>query len=83
MDNKILDGKEVAKSIKDELKFEVDRLKEKRIIPKLAVIMVGEDPASKVYVRNKSKACEQVGVEFEEFLLDEEIKTLNKWANEQ
>ena len=74
MDNKILDGKEVAKSIKDELKLEVDRLKEKGIIPKLAVIMVGEDPASKVYVRNKSKACEQVGVEFEEFLLDENIE---------
>ena len=40
-------------------------------MPKLAVIMVGNDSASKVYVKNKSKACEDVGVEFEEFLLDE------------
>lgn len=75
-ENKILNGKEVAKKIKDDLKVEVDKLREKGIIPKLAVIMVGENEASKVYVRNKSKACNQVGVEFEEFLLPE--KTTEK-----
>lgn len=71
-EEKILDGKEVANYIKSDLKAEVDNLKAKGINPKLAVIMVGDNPASKVYVKNKSKACEQVGVEFEEFLLLEE-----------
>lgn len=69
----ILNGKLVAKKIKEELKIEVDKLREKGIIPKLAVIMVGDNPASKVYVKNKSKACQKVGVEFEEFLLNENI----------
>ena len=67
----ILDGKELAKKIRANLKVECDELKQKGIMPKLAVIMVGNDSASKVYVKNKSKACEDVGVEFEEFLLDE------------
>ena len=68
---KIIDGKELAKKIRMELKVEVDELRKNNIIPKLAVIMVGEDKASKVYVRNKSRACEEIGVEFEEFLLEE------------
>ena len=71
-EEKILSGKDVANSIKEELRIEVDNLKAKGIQSKLAVIMVGDNPASKVYVKNKSKACEQVGVEFEEFLLPEE-----------
>lgn len=74
MEDKILNGKEVANHVKESLKTEVDRLKEKGIIPKLAVIMVGDNPASKVYVKNKSKACEKVGVEFEEFLLPETVE---------
>ena len=69
----IIDGKELAKKIKLNLKEEVDILKEKKIIPKLAVIMVGDDPASKVYVKNKSKACKNVGIEFEEYLYDANI----------
>ena len=69
----ILDGKITSKKIKESLKKEVDILKEKGINPKLAVIMVGEDKASKVYVKNKSKSCEQVGVEFEEYLFEENI----------
>ena len=68
----IMDGKALAKKIREELKEEVNKLKEKNIFPKLAVIMVGEDPASKVYVRNKSKACNDVGIEYEEFLLKED-----------
>ena len=72
-DEKILSGKIVGKKIKEDLKIEVDKLRENGIIPKLAVIMVGENPASKVYVKNKSKDCKTVGVEYEEYLLKEDI----------
>ena len=67
----IINGKELSKKIREQVKVEVEELKKKNIFPKLAVIMVGQDPASKVYVRNKSKACNEVGIEYEEFLLDE------------
>ena len=70
----IIDGKALAKKIRQELKVECDELKEKGINPKLAVIMVGDNPASKVYVRNKSRACEEIGIEYEEFLLHDNIK---------
>ena len=70
----ILDGKALAKKIRENLKYEVDTLKEKGIYPKLAVIMVGNDSSSKIYVRNKSRACEEIGIAYEEFLLDENIK---------
>ena len=70
-EDKILSGKIVSTKIKDDLKIEVEKLKKKGITPKLAVIMVGDNPASKVYVKNKSKACSYVGVEYEEYLLDE------------
>ena len=69
----IMDGKELSKKIREQVKEEVERLNNKNIFPKLAVIMVGEDPASKVYVRNKSKACIDTGIEYEEFLLNENI----------
>lgn len=71
--SKIIDGKELAKKIRQNLKNEVDNLRKSGITPKLAVIMVGDDKASKVYVKNKSKACEEIGIEYEEFLLDENI----------
>lgn len=67
----IINGKELAQKIRGELKEEVEELKKKGITPKLAVIMVGDNKASEVYVRNKSKACNEVGIEFEEFLKDE------------
>lgn len=70
---KIIDGKELAKNIRLELKEEVQELKNNGINPKLAVIMVGDDKASKIYVKNKSKACEEVGIEYEEYLLNEDI----------
>ena len=70
----IIDGKELAKKVRKELKKDVEELKAKGINPKLAVIMVGNDPGSTVYVRNKSKACEKVGIEFEEFLFDEKTE---------
>ncbi len=74
---KILDGKAVAQKIKDELKKEVEELKQGGICPKLAVIMVGNDSSSKIYVRNKSIACKEVGIEYEEYLLDENT-TMNE-----
>ena len=69
----LIDGKELAKNIRQELKIENDKLKEKGINAKLAVILVGDDNASKVYIKNKSKACNDVGIEFEEILLDSNI----------
>lgn len=67
----IINGKELAAKIRAELKEEVSELSKKEIHPKLAVIMVGSDSASAVYVRNKSKACNEIGIEFEEFLMEE------------
>lgn len=67
----IINGKELAKKIRQDLKEEVEGLKQKGITPKLAVIMVGNDSASAVYVRNKSKACNEIGIAFGEFLLEE------------
>lgn len=69
----IIDGKELAKKIRANLKIECEEMNKKGIKSKLAVIMVGEDPASKVYVRNKSKACSDVGIEYEEYLLNDKI----------
>ena len=70
----IIDGKELAKNIRSKLKDEVIELKNADINPKLAVIMVGDDKASKVYVKNKSKACEDVGIEYEEYILPANTK---------
>lgn len=69
----IIDGKEVARKTREKLKNEVQNLKKRGIIPKLTVIMVGDNTASRVYVRNKSRACNEVGVEYEEFFLDSNI----------
>lgn len=59
---KIIDGKQVAADIREELKSEVAALKLKGIVPGLGVILVGEDPASKSYVTAKEKACEEAGI---------------------
>lgn len=69
---KILDGKAVSQRIKEELKIEVEKLKESGIKPALAVIIVGNDPASKIYVRNKKLACEACGIESLEYALPAE-----------
>lgn len=76
----IIDGKSLAGKIRENLKKDCDELRENGIIPKLAVIMVGEDAASKVYVKNKSKACQEIGIEYEEYLLESKItqEILNK-----
>lgn len=67
----IIDGKKLAQKIRLELKTEAEKFKTR---PKLAVILVGNDPASKIYVRNKNKACEEVGIEYEEHVLEETTK---------
>ena len=84
---KLIDGKAIAAAVKERVKNEVAALKEKGITTGLAVIIVGEDPASKVYVNNKKKACEALGIISEEYALAETttqeellslIDTLNK-----
>lgn len=69
---KIIDGKLISTQIKDELKEEVARLKEKGTTISLAVIQVGNDPASSVYVRNKKNACAYIGIESLSYELPEE-----------
>ena len=58
----IIDGKKISQEIKDEVKSKVEALKEDGIEVTLAVILVGNDPASGVYVNNKKKACEYTGM---------------------
>ena len=70
---RLIDGKLISKQIKDELKEEAAQLKEQGIVPCLAVIQVGHDPASTVYVNNKKKACAYVGIESKAFELEEDI----------
>jgi methylenetetrahydrofolate dehydrogenase (NADP+)/methenyltetrahydrofolate cyclohydrolase len=68
----IIDGKKISQEIKDELKEKVADLKGRGIEGALAVIQVGADPASSVYVRNKKKACEYIGIRSESYELPEE-----------
>ena len=83
----IINGKEISEKIKEEIAAEVKALKDKGISCGLAVILVGDDPASAVYVRNKKLACEKVGIYSEVYTLPADsaeadvldlIETLNK-----
>lgn len=65
----ILDGKALAAEIRENLKQEVSQLKEKGRAPGLAVVIVGDDPASRRYVNNKKKACEHIGITSYEYAL--------------
>lgn len=67
----LIDGKQISKEIKDELKAEVQKLKEQGREICLAVVQVGEDPASTVYVNNKKKACAYIGIESRAYELPE------------
>lgn len=87
---RILDGKKTAQKVKDALKERVEQLKKDGLTPGLAVIIVGNDSASRVYVNNKKKACEYVGIHSEEYALPEEttqdelislVKKLNEKAD--
>ncbi len=62
MTAQIIDGKQVAADMREELKVKVAELKEQGIVPGLAVVLVGEDPASKSYVTAKERACEEIGI---------------------
>jgi methylenetetrahydrofolate dehydrogenase (NADP+)/methenyltetrahydrofolate cyclohydrolase len=80
---KILDGKSLSEKLIDSVKGKAAKLK-----PKLAVVMVGEDPASLVYVRNKKRACERAGIEYEELKFptsitqDKLLKEIDKLNND-
>ena len=65
----IIDGKKVSDEVKAQVAKETELLKSKGIVPGLAVVIVGDDPASRVYVNNKKKACELVGFKSEEYAL--------------
>ncbi len=69
----LIDGKKISAEIRAEIKAEtVEFIKKTGIVPKLAVVLVGEDPASQVYVRNKGRACEEVGFAAEQINLPAE-----------
>ena len=83
----IIDGKAVSKKVKEDVKAECEQLKAKGIIPGLAVIIVGEDPASQVYVHNKEVACEACGFHSVKYALpaettQEELNALIDELNE-
>lgn len=67
-----IDGKAVAAEVKGRVAAEVAALKDKGIVPGLAVVIVGSDPASRIYVNNKKKACAEVGIYSEEYALPED-----------
>lgn len=68
----IIDGRLIAQNIKSDLKKEIENLKLKGINPGLAVILVGEDSASKIYVKNKKRCCDELGIFSEEFYFPED-----------
>ena len=69
MKAQLIDGKAIAAAVRADLAAEVEELKAAGTVPGLAVILVGEDPASQVYVRNKTRACAEVGIHAEEYRL--------------
>lgn len=85
----IIDGKKISNEIKDELKEEIIRLNKEGIKVKLVVVLVGDNSASEVYVRNKQKACEYVGIESETYNLPEStsqselLELVNKLNNDK
>lgn len=72
---KIIDGKKVSASVRNEIKAEVEKLAAQGKKTGLAVVIVGNNPASRVYVNNKKKGCAQVGIESFEYALPEETTT--------
>jgi len=71
--NEIIDGKKISRIIKDEIKVQVDKLKINNITPHLCVILVGDNDASKIYVKMKEKACKKVGITSETIKFKESI----------
>lgn len=84
----VIDGKAVAAGVRERVKREVEELRAGGVQPGLATVLVGEDPASDVYVRNKRKACEEVGIasihhELEASTPAEELRALLQSLNEE
>ncbi len=86
----LIDGKKIAAEVKAELGPRIDALKKRGIVPNLTVVLVGDDPASKVYVSMKKKACEELGLQSETLYLPQEtteaelltlIEKLNRTAS--
>jgi len=73
MSAKIIDGRKIAESIRANLAKEIEELKKQGVIPGLSVILVGENPASQVYVRMKNKACHKIGIYSEQNTLQADI----------
>ncbi|MBQ3379284.1 MAG: bifunctional methylenetetrahydrofolate dehydrogenase/methenyltetrahydrofolate cyclohydrolase FolD [Clostridia bacterium] len=71
MSAKVIDGKALSKKLREQIKKDAQALKEKGVCPSLSVIIVGEDPASKTYVKNKRLACEEVGIRSDVYELPE------------
>ena len=71
MPARIISGKAIGAEIRAELQPEIDTLRAKGVTPGLAVVLVGEDPASQVYVRMKGKACQEMGMHSETVILPE------------
>ncbi|MCH6545713.1 MAG: bifunctional methylenetetrahydrofolate dehydrogenase/methenyltetrahydrofolate cyclohydrolase FolD [Deltaproteobacteria bacterium] len=70
----IIDGKVIAREVRNEVKEEVERLnRASGLVPGLGVVLVGDDPSSRIYVRNKEKACQEVGIRSKEHLLPETV----------
>jgi methylenetetrahydrofolate dehydrogenase (NADP+)/methenyltetrahydrofolate cyclohydrolase len=70
----IISGIEVSSKIKEELIIEIQNLKKRSIYPCLSTILVGDDPASSIYIRNKHRACSEVGIETNDNKLESTIK---------
>ncbi len=72
MSAQLIDGKSIASALQNSQAERVAQLKKRGIMPMLSVVLVGHDPASTVYVRNKAKACEKVGILSETIMIPEE-----------
>ena len=72
MSAKILDGKTMSAELKEQIAARTEQLKARGIVPGLAVILVGDDPASEIYVRNKQNGCQEVGFYSETIRMDRE-----------
>ena len=88
MSAQIIDGRQTAQEIREELKTKVVELKEAGCVPKLIVVLVGDDPASKVYVSMKGKACKEMGIDSETIQMeadrseDDLLKLVNKFNSD-
>ncbi len=75
MQIRTLNGRKTAQTIRDEVRVEVDQLRERGLVPGLAAILVGDDPASRVYVSSKTRTCEQLGIHSQQISLPSETTT--------